>query len=112
MSYSITINTATHTLAIFNNGKLLKSYSVAIGKPSTPTPTGSYKIINKAVNPGGPFGSRWLGLNIPAGGFGIHGTNTQSSIGKSVSHGCIRMFNNDVLEVYRLIPIGTVVKIV
>ncbi|KQB76707.1 hypothetical protein AK964_21985, partial [Clostridium butyricum] len=84
----------------------------AVGKPSTPTPKGTFKIINRAVNPGGPFGARWLGLNIPYGDYGIHGTNNPSSIGKSVSNGCIRMFNNQVIELSNLVPIGTTVTIV
>lgn len=64
------------------------------------------------MNPGGPFGTRWLGLSAPYGDYGIHGTNNPSSIGKSVSNGCIRMFNNDVIELSNLVPIGTSVTIV
>jgi hypothetical protein len=45
----------------------------SIGKPSTPTPRGTFKIINRAVNPGGPFGARWLGLSAPGGDYSIHG---------------------------------------
>jgi len=111
-NYSITVNTDQHTLTLFKNGKPFKSYPVAVGKPSTPTPKGVFKVINKAAHPGGAFGARWLGLNAPGGSYGIHGTNTPSSIGKSVSHGCIRMNNNAVIELSRLVPIGTTVKIV
>lgn len=68
-NYSITVNLANHTLTVIKSGKPLKSYPVAIGKSSTPTPRGTYKIINKAFNLGGPFGARWLGLNIPGGRF-------------------------------------------
>ena len=82
----------------------------SVGKPSTPTPIGTFRIVNKAVNPGGPFGARWMGLSKPH--YGIHGTNKPSSIGRAVSHGCVRMFNKDVIEVFNLVPIGTVVKIV
>ncbi|ACO84260.1 L,D-transpeptidase [Clostridium botulinum] len=110
--YRIVINTKAHTLTLFRNNNVYKTYKVAVGKPSTPTPKGTFKIINRAINPGGPFGARWLGLNIPYGDYGIHGTNNPSSIGKSVSNGCIRMFNNQVIELSNLVPIGTTVTIV
>ncbi|EKN40904.1 ErfK/YbiS/YcfS/YnhG family protein [Clostridium botulinum CFSAN001627] len=110
--YRIIINTQAHTLTLFRNNNVYKTYKVAVGKPSTPTPKGTFKIINRAINPGGPFGARWLGLNIPYGDYGIHGTNNPSSIGKSVSNGCIRMFNNQVIELSNLVPIGTTVTIV
>lgn len=110
--YSITISTKNYTLTLYKVGTLYRKYPVAVGKASTPTPTGNFKIINKALHPGGAFGVRWLGLNIPKGGYGIHGTNNPSSIGKSISHGCIRMYNNDVIELSDLVPIGTTVNIV
>ncbi|GAE01386.1 ErfK/YbiS/YcfS/YnhG family protein [Clostridium botulinum B str. Osaka05] len=110
--YRIVINTKAHTLTLFRDNNVYKTYKVAVGKPSTPTPKGTFKIINRAINPGGPFGARWLGLNIPYGDYGIHGTNNPSSIGKSISNGCIRMFNNQVIELSNLVPIGTTVTIV
>jgi lipoprotein-anchoring transpeptidase ErfK/SrfK len=107
--YSIVIRRNSYTLSLLRDGTLIKQYPIAIGKPSTPTPTGTFKIINKAVNPGGPFGARWLGLNKK--GYGIHGTNNASSIGKAVSNGCIRMHNNNVIELFKIVPIGTQVTI-
>jgi len=88
--YAIKINTSTCILTLLKNGNPIKKYRVAVGKPSTPTPKGKFHIINKAINPGGPFGARWLGLNIR--GYGIHGTNNPSSIGKKVSNGCKGMW--------------------
>jgi len=111
-AYSILINTKDKELSLYRENKLIKTYPIAIGKPSTPTPKGVFKIINKAINPGGPFGIRWLGLSAPNGDYGIHGTNTPSSIGKAVSNGCVRMFNKDVLEVSNLVGIGTKVTII
>jgi lipoprotein-anchoring transpeptidase ErfK/SrfK len=110
--YRIVINTASHTLTLFRNNVLFKTYTVAVGKPSTPTPKGTFKIVERAINPGGPFGARWLGLNVPFGDYGIHGTNNPSSIGKNISNGCIRMYNNQVIELSNLVPIGTEVKII
>lgn len=110
--YRIVINTKAHTLTLFRDNKVYKTYRVAVGKASTPTPKGTFKIVNRAVNPGGPFGARWLSLNAPNGDYGIHGTNNPSSIGKDVSNGCIRMYNRDVIELASIVPIGTVVAII
>lgn len=111
-TYFITINVNKRTLTLYKNGQVYKVYPVAVGKASTPTPKGTFKIKNKAVNPDGPFGIRWLGLTAPGGSYGIHGTNNPSSIGKNVSNGCIRMFNKDVLELFNLVPIGSAVNII
>ncbi|QGU96116.1 L,D-transpeptidase family protein [Clostridium bovifaecis] len=108
--YSITINVSNRRLTLFQNGKVFKSYPIAVGKPSTPTPRGTFRIINKAFNPGGPFGARWLGLSRK--GYGIHGTNNPASIGKAVSNGCIRLHNPNIIELYNLVPVGTSVRIV
>lgn len=110
MAYSITVNVSKRTLTLFREGSPVKSYPIGVGKILTPTPTGTYSIINKAPNPGGPFGVMWMGLSKPH--YGIHGTNDPSSIGKVVSHGCIRMYNQDVLELARTVPIGTIVRII
>ncbi|SMB91054.1 L,D-transpeptidase catalytic domain [Desulfonispora thiosulfatigenes DSM 11270] len=108
--YSITINTTARTLTVHKNGAWYRSYPVAVGKASTPTPKGTFTIVNKAINPGGPFGARWLGLSKPH--YGIHGTNNPSSIGKAVSNGCVRMYNNNVIELASFIPLRTVVNII
>ncbi len=105
----INISTRHHQLKLFDGNRLIKTYPVAIGKMLTPTPTGTYTIINKQTNPGGPFGVLWMGLSKPH--YGIHGTNSPASIGKDVSHGCIRMFNHDVLELSSMVPLGTSVSI-
>lgn len=112
VQYNIVINTKQHTLTLYKDNNVYKVYKVGVGKPSTPTPKGNFKIINLAVNPGGPFGVRWLGLNVPGGGYGIHGTNNPSSIGYAVSNGCVRMHNKDVMELSKIVPIGTEVKII
>ncbi|MDW8802633.1 L,D-transpeptidase [Clostridium sp. A1-XYC3] len=95
---------------ILNSENIFDVGTKSVGKPSTPTPKGNFTIINKAVNPGGPFGARWLGLS--ARGYGIHGTNNPSSIGKAVSNGCIRLLNANVIELFNLVSIGTPVKII
>lgn len=92
------------------NEKVLDTYAVATGKSSSPTPLGSFKVIEKAQW-GEGFGSRWIGLDVPWGIYGIHGTNQPGSIGGNVSAGCIRMRNMDVEDLYDKISINTPVLI-
>lgn len=106
----INIHVDTRILTLVINHSITV-YPVAIGKPSTPTPPGHWKIVFKSVDPGGPFGVRWMRLSVPWGSYGIHGTNNPKSIGKAVSHGCIRLYNQDVIVVYSKTPVGTPVNI-
>lgn len=105
----IDVSTTKHQLKLFDGNRLLKAYPIAVGKMLTPTPYGTYKIINKQRHPGRQFGVLWMGLSKPH--YGIHGTNNPASIGKNVSHGCIRMFNHDVLDLSTRVQIGTEVFI-
>lgn len=107
----IVINTTLRRLFFYRGQQLVKIYPVAVGKPSTPTPQGHYKIINKIINPGGILGTRWMGLSIPGGNYGIHGTNNHASIGNAVSLGCVRMYNHHVEELFPQVRIGTPVYI-
>ncbi|MER2088708.1 MAG: L,D-transpeptidase [Sporosarcina sp.] len=109
MSFWIDISTRKHRLKLYDGHNLIKTYPIAVGKMVTSTPMGTFRIINKQSNPGGPFGILWMGLSKRH--YGIHGTNNPSTIGKSVSHGCIRMFNKDVLELSSMVPVGTTVYI-
>lgn len=108
----IEINTYSKQLVLYKDGEIYKSYPVAVGKSTTKSPVGEWAIITKSKNWGGGFGSRWLGLNVPWGIYGIHGTNKPGSIGRAASHGCIRMHNQHVEELYELIPRKTRVKII
>jgi len=99
------------TLTVREGERPFKEYPIAAGKPSTPSPIGEWKIIEKDYDWGGAFGARWMGLNVPWGNYGIHGTNRPWSIGNPVSAGCIRMFNEDVVEVFEWVNVGTRVKI-
>jgi len=111
-AYNITVNVAAKRLTLFKEGKLFKTYPISVGKPSTPTPKGNFRIINKDHNPGWPFDARWLGLNALNGSYGIHGTNNPSSIGKTITNGCISIYSNNIIELYNLVSVGTPVKIV
>lgn len=105
----INVSTKRHELKLFDGSTLLKTYPIALGNIMTPTPRGTFTIINKDTNPPPVFGVLWMGLSKPH--YGIHGTNDPASIGHNVSHGCIRMYNDDVLELSSLVPIGTPVVI-
>ena len=94
-------------VTLFSRDEFYGIFAVAIGKLMTPSPFGRWQVRNKAVNPGGPFGARWMGLDVPWGSYGVHGTNNPDSIGKQVSNGCIRMFNSDVVEVFAFLEVGS-----
>ncbi|MGA3081808.1 MAG: L,D-transpeptidase, partial [Terracidiphilus sp.] len=119
----IVVSLEDRKLALVEGGQVKKVYSVAVGKPSTPSPVGTYTIARRAANPtyhhngktvlpgpGNPVGTRWMGLSIP--GYGIHGTNEPHSIGKAASHGCIRMARADLEEFYGLVAVGDTVELV
>ncbi|MFD3156078.1 L,D-transpeptidase family protein [Haloimpatiens sp. FM7330] len=106
----ILVDITTHTLNVFQENNLLKSYPIASGKPSTPSPIGTWSIISKGTW-GEGFGGRWMGFNVPWGKYGIHGTIYPNSIGWNSSKGCIRMKNKDVAELYKITPHGTKVII-
>lgn len=94
-------------LTLFVNGQYSAVYLVAIGKPSTPSPFGLWRVVNRAINPGGDFGARWLGIDAPWGSYGVHGSSRPELIGKQVSNGCVRMYNADVCEVFEHMFVGT-----
>lgn len=108
-NYRIIVDLSQRMLYLLDNDVVIRGFPVGIGKMLTESPVGDFTIINKQPNPGGPFGAFWMGLSKPH--YGIHGTNDPSSIGKAVSHGCIRMYNADVLALSTMIPIGTRVTI-
>ena len=109
-TYFIRINLQQRRLFLYQGEQLYGAYPIAIGKSATPSPVGEWRIINKTVRKGGTvFGTRWMGLSIDT--YGIHGNNNPASIGRAVSLGCIRMYNQDVELIYPLIPLGTEVKI-
>lgn len=110
--YNIVIDLNEHKLYLIDkkNNSVVKDYPVAIGKGTTPSPIGTWEIINKGKWSGG-FGNRWMGLNVPWGRYGIHGTNIPASVGSSASHGCIRMFNSHVTDLYEKVGYNTSVII-
>jgi len=120
ISSKIIVNLPSRTLEYYESNKLIKEYPVAIGKPSTPTPRGLFTIIEKEINPwwypphsngyvvpsgpDNPLGYRWMGFKA---NYGIHGTNVPWSIGSVISNGCIRMYEEDVEELFPQIQYNT-----
>ncbi len=118
----IVISIADRKLAVMESDRVVKIFPTAVGAPASPSPVGIYKIVTsipdptwyykgKVVGPGrsNPLGTRWLGLSIS--GYGIHGTNNPSSIGQNASHGCVRMRNHDVEELFGLVGVGDQVEL-
>lgn len=109
--YHILVDVEESKMYILENNVCTKIYTCAGGKTSTPSPIGTWTIVSKGKW-GEGFGGSWLGINVPWGQFGIHGTNEIYSVGCASSHGCIRMNNREVAELYQYIPIGTKVTII
>lgn len=107
----IVIEVDQRRLTLWEDGKPVRSFPAAVGKAATPTPLGHWTIVSKERWSGG-FGTRWLGLSVPWGHYGIHGTNRPWTVGRAVSHGCIRLRNADVEALFELVRVGTPVVIV
>lgn len=125
----IVINLPEFALYLYENGKLLKRYPIAVGQTVSPSLLGETRIVNKVVDPtyyppdwarrkltpippgpANPVGSRWMGLGFE--GYGIHGTSAPDSIGRAASSGCIRLTNRDVEELFVMVRVGTKVTLV
>ena len=109
--YIIHVDVEQKRLTLFRGTDAVKVYTVATGTWDTPTPVGVFTITHRFSGKMGGFGTCFLGLNVPWGNYGIHGTNKPESIGYNASHGCIRMNVADAEELYALVPNGTKVVI-
>jgi L,D-transpeptidase catalytic domain/Putative peptidoglycan binding domain len=128
---AIVIKRDSKMLLFYNGTTLKRSFRIATGQPSYPTPTGNFEIVTKWRNPwwvppegsewaadakpippgpGNPLGTRWMGISAPY--VGIHGTPDAASIGYSASHGCIRMLIPQVEWLFERVDVGTPVFIV
>ncbi|HEV3000819.1 MAG TPA: L,D-transpeptidase/peptidoglycan binding protein [Solirubrobacteraceae bacterium] len=127
----VTVSRAAKTARVFRRGELVRSYRVAVGEPRYPTPMGSFSVQGKQVDPpwnvpdsewagklagqtipGGdprnPLKARWIGFN---GSVGFHGTSSVGSLGTAASHGCVRMSEADVIDLYERVEVGTPVLV-
>lgn len=118
--WSLTVLKRRHRILVRRDGKLVRTFPVAIGKPSTPTPIGTYFLVEllKQPDPQGEYGPWAFGTSDYSyvirhfgrggvGQIGVHGTNQPWVIGHSASHGCIRLHNDDIRWLSRRLPLGT-----
>ena len=109
-------------LALVEDGRVLRVYTVAVGAPASPSPAGEFKVISRLSHPtyyhtgvvippgkDNPLGTRWIGLDRKS--YGIHGTNQPQSIGKAASHGCIRLARADLEQLFDDVRVGDTVGI-
>jgi L,D-transpeptidase ErfK/SrfK len=122
----LVLNLPEMRLYDYTQGPDARVYPIAIGAVETPSPTGNLRVEWKAFEPvwrvpasiravdpdlpsevapgpDNPLGRHWLGIGD---GYGIHGTNNRWSIGRLTTHGCIRLDNDDIAELYERIPVG------
>jgi lipoprotein-anchoring transpeptidase ErfK/SrfK len=118
----IVVSLADRKLVVLEGERVLARFDVAVGKPSTPSPVGTFTIVNRvtdptyyhsgrvvAPGPRNPVGTRWMGLSLK--GYGIHGTDAPQSIGFARSTGCIRLRNADVERLFEHVRTGDVVEL-
>lgn len=124
------IRLSRRQVTLYRGDTPVKSYPIAVGRPGWETPTGSYEVKQMIKNPtwvhplrkgvvipGGdpenPLGRYWIGFWTDGKNWiGFHGTPTPRSIGRAASHGCVRMYNKDVEELFKQVTMGTVVTVV
>lgn len=118
----VLISIPDRKLAVLEDGKVIRTFPVAVGAAMSPSPAGEFHIVHRVTDPtyyhsgviippgpDNPVGTRWVGLSQK--GYGIHGTNEPRSIGKARSHGCIRMRNRDVEQFFTMVSVGDTVEI-
>jgi len=119
----IVVSFPDRKLALLEGDRVIKTYNVAIGASISPSPSGEFQIAQRLENPTydhsgvvigpgakNPLGPRWIGLNVK--GFGIHGTNRPDSVGKDASHGCIRLRNHDIEDLFARVQVGDRVSLI
>jgi len=122
--YRMQVELGAHRVTVWKGSTVIDQERIGVGAAQAPTPGGNYYVteVLEAPNPAGSYGPYALGLSGYSdvyksfagadGAVGIHGTNDPSSIGRNVSHGCIRMSNAGVTMLAHTLPLGTPVVIV
>ncbi len=129
-NYELVLNVPAKKLLLFNRGILEKEYTVGVGSSITPTPLGEFKIVRRIYNPAwinpyrqskvvapgesNPIGRYWLGfaMNKKNQEYGFHATTDLNSVGKASTHGCIRLFPDDMKELFNLVNVNTPVHVI
>ena len=118
----VVVSIADRKLAVTEGGNVLAQFQIAVGARVSPSPRGEFTIVTRVANPSyyhhgtviptgkdNPVGTRWIGLSKK--GYGIHGTNAPGSIGHAASHGCIRLRNRDMEQLFTMLQVGDLVQI-
>ena len=122
-SWSMLVDKSRNILFLKAGEEVIRSYPVASGKDNS-TPAGDFVIINRltdptwyyegqvepAGSPDNPLGNRWMGFDVK--GYGLHGTTDPDKIGQYATLGCLRMHNKDIIELFELIPVGSLISII
>jgi lipoprotein-anchoring transpeptidase ErfK/SrfK len=123
------VSISKRKVTAFHGEIALKSYPVAVGKSGWGTPVGSHKVLQTieypawenpftgdvipSKDPENPLGDRWIGFWTDGNNWsGFHGTPNRASVGQAASHGCIRMYNEDIRELFANVSVGAVVKVI
>lgn len=121
----IVVRRDSRRLQLWRGMRLVRTFPVAVGTASFPTPIGSYRVVSKQRHPtwnppsspwaaglgpvppgpANPLGTRWIGTSAP--GIGIHGTPAPWTVGTAASHGCIRMYMRDVEWLFERVNVGS-----
>jgi lipoprotein-anchoring transpeptidase ErfK/SrfK len=130
---TIVVHVDTNTLDLYDGFRVTHTWDVATAKPGWVTPAGEWNLYQKRENPtwynpaldswgaglpavvpggpGNPMGTRALYITAP-GLIRIHGNGAPDTIGRYASHGCIRMYNSEVEQLYEMVPVGSKVIII
>jgi lipoprotein-anchoring transpeptidase ErfK/SrfK len=130
--YEIHVSVSQHTVALLKAGKPVDGFGepgkgtvgAVVGKDSTPTPLGKFYVtdpVDLQSRPNGAYGAFALGLsaysevlktfNGGPGQIALHGNGQLNTVGQNLSNGCIRLFNEDILQIAKTVPLGTPVFI-
>lgn len=124
---NLVLSLSDRRVSVYRGEMLVASYAVAVGREGWQTPTGEFTVFQKQADPAwehpftgevvppgpdNPLGSRWIGFwSDGTNSIGFHGTPDESLIGSAVSHGCVRMRNEDVLALYEQVSFDTPVTV-
>jgi L,D-transpeptidase ErfK/SrfK len=124
----LVIRLSDRRVYVYDRDQVQTSFPVAIGRGGWETPPGNFQVLDKIVDPAwehpftgevipagvdNPLGSRWIGFWTDGKNFiGFHGTPNPESVGTPASHGCIRMYDEDVMALFEMVRVGTPVQVV
>ena len=124
----LVIDLSDRQVRVYEWDQLKATFPVAVGRSGWETPVGKHQIIQMVENPSwqhpftgevvgsgadNPLGPRWMGFWTDGKNYvGLHGTPNERSVGTAASHGCIRMYNRDVVKLFEMVQIGTPVTVI